>query len=69
MKKAAIELRKITRENFRECIRLSVAEDQRKFVASNMYSLAEATADGVSNPLAFYADDQMDGFKAAQNTL
>lgn len=49
-------------ENFRECIRLSVAEDQQNFVASNMYSLAEAKADGVSNPLAIYAGETMVGF-------
>jgi len=49
-------------ENFRECIRLSVAEGQRGFVASNMYSLAEAKADGVSNPLAIYSGDTMVGF-------
>jgi diamine N-acetyltransferase len=58
----AIELREITMENFREIIRLDVAEHQKKFVASNMYSLAEAKADGVSNPLAIYAGDQMVGF-------
>jgi diamine N-acetyltransferase len=57
-----IELREITMENFRECIRLSVADDQRGFVAHNMYSLAEAKADGVSNPLAIYAGDTMVGF-------
>jgi diamine N-acetyltransferase len=60
--KQIIELREITMENFDECIRLSVAEHQRGFVASNMYSLAEAKADGVSNPLAIYVDDQMVGF-------
>ncbi len=57
-----IELREIIMENFRECIGLSVAEDQRGFVASNMYSLAEAKADGVSNPLAIYSGDTMVGF-------
>ncbi len=61
-KKPQIVLREITMENFRECIRLSVADHQRMFVASNMYSLAEAKADGVSNPLAVYANDQMVGF-------
>ena len=60
--KPLIELREITMENFRECIRLDVAEDQKKFVASNMYSLAEAKADGVSNPRAIYASGQMVGF-------
>ncbi len=57
-----VELRKITMENFHECINLSVADHQRNFVASNMYSLAEAKADGVSNPLAIYADNKMVGF-------
>ena len=46
----------------RKGIRLSVAEGQQKFAASNIYSLAEAKADGVSNPRAIYADDQMVGF-------
>ena len=57
-----IELREITMDNFRECIRLEVADHQRGFVASNMYSLAEAKADGVSNPLAVYSDGNMVGF-------
>lgn len=57
-----IELREITMENFRQCIRLEVADHQRGFVASNMYSLAEAKADGVSNPLAVYSGGSMVGF-------
>ena len=57
-----IELREITQGNFRECIALSVADDQRDFVASNLYSLAEAKADGVSIPLAIYAGEVMVGF-------
>ena len=40
-KKSSTELREITMENFRECLRLSKAEDQRKFAASNMNSVAE----------------------------
>jgi diamine N-acetyltransferase len=60
--KQLIELREITMVNFRECIGLSVAKHQRGFVASNMYSLAEAKADGVSNPLAIYAGGKMVGF-------
>ena len=31
-----------------------ICMDNRMFVASNMYSLAEAQADGVSNPYAIY---------------
>lgn len=55
-------LREIRMDNFRECIELSVADGQKGFVASNIYSLAEAKADGVSVPLAIYSDEQMVGF-------
>ncbi len=57
-----ISLREINMDNFHECIHLKVNENQRNFVASNMYSLAEAKADGVSVPLAIYDDDTMVGF-------
>jgi len=57
-----LSLREITMDNFRACLTLSVAEGQKDFVASNMYSLAEAKADAVSNPLAIYADDELVGF-------
>jgi len=57
-----VTLRKVTNDTFRECIGLQVAGSQKGFVASNMYSLAEAQADGVSNPRAIYADDQVVGF-------
>jgi diamine N-acetyltransferase len=57
-----VELREITMENFKECIDLKVGPGQEDFVATNIYSLAEAKADGVSIPLAVYADDIMVGF-------
>jgi len=57
-----VTLREITMDNFSECINLKVKESQRGFVASNMYSLAEAKADDVSQPLAIYAGEQMVGF-------
>lgn len=58
----AVTLREITMDNFIECIKLGVGETQKDYVASNMFSLAEAKADKVSNPLAIYADEQMVGF-------
>jgi diamine N-acetyltransferase len=58
----AIVLREINMENFRECIQLHVRDDQRGFVAPNVYSLAEAKVDGVSIPLAIYNEDTMVGF-------
>lgn len=55
-------LRDITMDNFIQCIKLAVSEEQNGFVASNVYSLAEAKADSVSIPLAIYDDDLMVGF-------
>lgn len=37
-----VHLRKVTRENFRECLNLQVAESQKNLVATTMQSLAEA---------------------------
>lgn len=61
-----ITLRKITLENRREVFKLEVAEDQRRFVASNLSSVAScyvlATNGGRPLPFAIYADEQMVGF-------
>lgn len=61
-----ITLRKITLDNRREMFRLEVAEDQRRFVASNLSSVAScyvlATNGGCPLPFAIYADEQMVGF-------
>ncbi len=65
-----ITLQKITEENFEECLALSVSEGQKRFVASNAYSLAEAYA--LTNhslqvplPYAVYYGDEMVGFAFA----
>lgn len=57
-----ITLRPITRENWRECIRLKVAPEEERFVASNVGSLAQAAYETECVPQAVYADDQMVGF-------
>ena len=62
-----VTLREISVDNFEECLSLSVAEDQKKHIASNAYSLAEAYAlsrEGLDVPLpyAIYAHGQMVGF-------
>jgi diamine N-acetyltransferase len=36
------EIRPVTRENWKDLIRLKVREDQTNFVAANLYSIAEA---------------------------
>ncbi len=37
-----IELRKITWDNWEECLNLEVADEQKNFVAPNDYSIAQA---------------------------
>ena len=36
------EIRPVTKENWKELIKLKVRDDQKHFVASNLYSIAEA---------------------------
>ena len=65
-------LRPVTFENFRECVKLSVRDDQTAYVATNMQSLAQAYVNKRLHPRAIYggavfsrettADDPMVGF-------
>ncbi|MEF2246344.1 GNAT family N-acetyltransferase [Paenibacillus sp. IITD108] len=61
-----ISLRKITLENRRAIFNLEVSENQRRFVASNLSSVASsyvlATNGGHPFPFAIYADEQPVGF-------
>ena len=58
-----ISLRPIDSSNYRECIELSVAPDQQRFVASNVQSLADAYVwREAAEPYAVYSDDEMVGF-------
>lgn len=57
-----VSFREITPENFDAVIDLQVREDQKGFVASNMYSLAEAYAHPGRFPLAVYAGETPVGF-------
>jgi len=61
-----ITLRKITLENRRAIFNLEVTEDQRRFVASNLSSVAScyilSTNGGHPFPFAIYADEQPVGF-------
>lgn len=49
-----VHLRRVTRENFRECLNLQVAESQKNFVATTTESLAEAYVNPNLFPLAVY---------------
>lgn len=51
---AKVHLRKVTRENFRECLNLQVTESQKGWVAANTLSLVEAYIDPNLFPLAVY---------------
>jgi len=58
-----VELRKITKENYLECLGLSVADEQKDFVTSNTYSLAQAWVFyNTAYPFAVYADETLVGF-------
>ena len=57
-----IKLMDIDRYNYLEVIRLSVTDEQKGYVANNMYSLAEAKAKPECIPLAIYNDDILIGF-------
>jgi diamine N-acetyltransferase len=58
----AVSLVEVSADNWQECIRLQVADDQREFVASNLYSLAQSKFEPSCVPLAIYDQEIMVGF-------
>lgn len=57
-----VTLQDITRDNWQECVRLQVTDDQRRFVAPNMFSLAQAKYEPECVPQAIYDGEMMVGF-------
>lgn len=59
-----LEFRLINKENWRDCIRLKVKEEQKGFVAPNDYSLLQAyyEPENRSHPYGIYDGDTMVGF-------
>jgi len=57
-----VEMRDVTRENFLKCITLNVAEEQRRFVATNVVSIAQSKIMPELIPQVIYHDDEMVGF-------
>ena len=62
-----IELRKITYDNWRQVLNLKLAKGQDSFVASNIYSLAEAYVETTNRekppmPFAIYNGEELIGF-------
>lgn len=62
MTQEKITLREVTKETFRSIARLSVADDQKEFVASNVFSMAEASFEEEAWYRAIYADETPVGF-------
>ncbi len=58
----AVDLRAVTKENFDECIRLSVSETQSGYVATNLMSIAQSKVYPSLETRAVYDDDRMVGF-------
>ena len=60
----SVTLRPITQDNWIECIRLNVSEEQqaRHWVATNTLSLAQAYGEPWWKPLGVYADATLVGF-------
>ena len=57
-----LTLKEVTSENWEECIELQPNEDQKQFIASNLYSLAQSKFLPTFETLAVYKDQIMVGF-------
>jgi diamine N-acetyltransferase len=57
-----IEFKLIDRTNYNECINLTVNEDQKRYVAPNMFSLVQAAYEPNLYPIGIYKDNKMVGF-------
>lgn len=57
-----VEFRAITKDNWFECTRLKVRDDQASFVATNVFSIAQAQFFPEVTAQAIYAGDEMVGF-------
>lgn len=57
-----VTLKEITKENWRQAIDLKVRDDQKTFVASNLFSIAQSKVEPYLVPLGVYDGDTMVGF-------
>lgn len=57
-----VELREINKDNWRECVRLKTSDEQARFVAPNLFSIAQSKVEPYLRPLAIYDDEEMIGF-------
>lgn len=61
-----ISVRKITRKNFDAVIGLSLRDDQKDVLPSNVFSIAESTLSPLFHPRAICQDDKVVGFAMYQ---
>ncbi|MDT8719179.1 GNAT family N-acetyltransferase [Clostridium sp. 19966] len=57
-----INFREIDKTNYNTCVSLKVGEHQINYVASNVYSLVQASYEEGLYPLGIYNEDEMVGF-------
>jgi diamine N-acetyltransferase len=57
-----VTLKDIDRENFMRCVRLEVHEEQRGFVAPNVFSIAQSKVEPTLNVQAVYDGEEVVGF-------
>jgi len=57
-----INFKKIDKTNYQECIKLTVSDNQKNFVATNEYSLVQVAYEEGLLPLGIYKDNKMVGF-------
>lgn len=57
-----LKIKNIDDSNWEECIKLQVAEDQKSFIPSNLYSIAESKFQENMKLFGVYNDDVMIGF-------
>lgn len=57
-----IEFRVIDKTNYNQCIKLKTSEEQKRFVATNLFSLVQSAYEPNLYPLGVYKNDKMVGF-------
>ena len=57
-----VTLKPLTAENWQACINLKLCPEQKRFVASNLYSVAEAQFYPQARSLAVYSGEELVGY-------
>lgn len=58
----SIEFKVIDRTNYNQCIELKTSEEQKRFVAPNIFSLVQSAYEPNLYPLGIYKNNEMVGF-------